>query len=123
MDNASGLDDLLHSAKVRVAGIYEVLHPKTGELLAIFPRVKPHSSLALQNAWEHRAQEMHANQTQIDIASLPEKTGDKPTRPPLAASSRPTFHSLAAEEPAEPPKFEDLPPEVRAKFNGMARGD
>ncbi len=115
MDNASGLDDLLHSAKVRVAGIFEVLHPKTGELLAIFPRVKPHSSLALQNAWEQRAQEMHANQTQIDIASLPEKTGDKPTRP--------TFHSLAAEEPAEPPKFEDLPPEVRAKFNGMARGD
>jgi len=114
MNEVSALDDLLHSAKVRVAGIYEVLHPKTGELMAVFPRVKPHSSRALQDAWERRASDMHANQSRIDINSLPEKTGE--------GLARPTFHGLAA-EPVEVPKFEDQPADVRARFNGMARGD
>ena len=80
------LADLLHTAKVRMAGFTEVLHPETGELLAVFPRVKPHASRALQDVWEERAIAMHLAQSVIDPDSLPQKIEENPMQAAERAS-------------------------------------
>jgi hypothetical protein len=107
-------EDLLADTTLGPSPMVEVGGGKPGYGYALFPRVPPQSSRAYQDDWETRSLEMHANQSQIDINSLPEKAPKEPRQP----GARPTFHSTMDKAP--PLKFEDLPPEVR---RGMFRGN
>ena len=109
----SAVDDSLGTSPYHLA-----TNPTTGEVTAVFPNVPARPLPADELAWEERALIMHEEQTRIDPDAMPERVRAN------NLENRKLYHEMTNKQPPAP-KFEDLPEELRAKFNsgGLRRGD